>query len=215
LFYATAYFRHVENVINRVNTLAYKPNGAVIDSIINRVYSNVGKSNSIGLEIGATLKDGTIGDRLASINKDATGSFKKVGTELELLTEKALSGAISQKELASQYTKGVVKAFESGEISKAQEDQFLLAMGGTKMEDLTITAWLKVQASAKTINKEMASDIQANFEKIPEQSVKGMEGVKRQFESLLIPIYEIFACIYLITCILCFLARQLYIRYKN
>ncbi|MDG1743597.1 MAG: TonB-dependent receptor [Polaribacter sp.] len=54
--YATAYFRHVENVINRVNTLAYKANGAVIDSIINRVYSNVGKSNSIGLEIGATIK---------------------------------------------------------------------------------------------------------------------------------------------------------------
>jgi hypothetical protein len=54
--YATAYFRHVENVINRVNTLAYKADGTVIDSIINRVYSNVGKSNSIGLEIGATLK---------------------------------------------------------------------------------------------------------------------------------------------------------------
>ncbi|QTD38002.1 TonB-dependent receptor [Polaribacter batillariae] len=54
--YATAYYRHVNNVINRVNTLAYKSNGAVLDSIINRVYSNVGKSNSIGLEIGATLK---------------------------------------------------------------------------------------------------------------------------------------------------------------
>ena len=54
--YATAYFRHVDNVINRVNTLAYQSNGAVIDSIINRVYSNVGKSNSIGLEIGATIK---------------------------------------------------------------------------------------------------------------------------------------------------------------
>ncbi len=54
--YATAYFRHVDNVINRVNTLAYEANGAVIDSIINRVYSNVGKSNSIGLEIGATIK---------------------------------------------------------------------------------------------------------------------------------------------------------------
>ena len=54
--FATAYFRHVENVINRVNTLAYKANGVVIDSIINRVYSNVGKSNSIGLEIGATIK---------------------------------------------------------------------------------------------------------------------------------------------------------------
>jgi hypothetical protein len=54
--YATAYFRHVDNVINRVNTLAYEANGAVIDSIINRVYSNVGKSNSIGLEVGATIK---------------------------------------------------------------------------------------------------------------------------------------------------------------
>lgn len=54
--YGTAYFRHVDNVINRVNTLAYKSSGAVIDSIINRVYSNVGKSNAIGLEVGATIK---------------------------------------------------------------------------------------------------------------------------------------------------------------
>lgn len=54
--YATAYYRHVKNVINRVNTLAYQQSGAVIDSIINRVYSNVGNSNSVGLEIGATLK---------------------------------------------------------------------------------------------------------------------------------------------------------------
>ena len=54
--YATAYFRHTDNVINRVNTLAYETNGAVIDSVINRVYSNVGKSNAIGLEFGATIK---------------------------------------------------------------------------------------------------------------------------------------------------------------
>ncbi|MGJ8743119.1 outer membrane beta-barrel protein [Polaribacter sp.] len=54
--YATAYFRHVENVINRVNTLAYEQSGAIIDSVINRVYSNVGKSNAIGLEVGATIK---------------------------------------------------------------------------------------------------------------------------------------------------------------
>ncbi|AIM61649.1 TonB-dependent receptor [Cellulophaga lytica] len=55
-FFATAYYRGVENVINRVNVLAYQENGAVIDTIINRVYSNVGKSNSYGLEIGATIK---------------------------------------------------------------------------------------------------------------------------------------------------------------
>lgn len=54
--YATAYFRHVDNVINRVNTLAYEESGAIIDTIINRVYSNVGKSNSIGLEVGAVIK---------------------------------------------------------------------------------------------------------------------------------------------------------------
>lgn len=54
--FATAYYRHVKNVINRVNTLVYQENGAVIDSIINRVYSNVGKSNAIGLEVGATIK---------------------------------------------------------------------------------------------------------------------------------------------------------------
>ncbi|WP_405266055.1 outer membrane beta-barrel protein [Cellulophaga sp. Ld12] len=53
---ATAYYRHVNNVINRVNTLAYQANGAVLDSILNRVYSNVGKSNALGLEIGAQLQ---------------------------------------------------------------------------------------------------------------------------------------------------------------
>lgn len=54
--YATAYYRHVNNVINRVNTLAYETSGAVIDSVINRVYSNVGKSKALGLEVGATIK---------------------------------------------------------------------------------------------------------------------------------------------------------------
>ena len=54
--YATAYYRHVDNAINRVNTLAYESNGVVIDSILNRIYSNVGKSKSIGLEIGAQFK---------------------------------------------------------------------------------------------------------------------------------------------------------------
>lgn len=54
--YATAYYRRVNNVINRVNTLAYETNGAVIDSILNRVYSNVGKSNALGLELGTQFK---------------------------------------------------------------------------------------------------------------------------------------------------------------
>jgi hypothetical protein len=36
--------------------LAYEQSGAIIDSVINRVFSNVGKSNAIGLEVGATIK---------------------------------------------------------------------------------------------------------------------------------------------------------------
>lgn len=47
--YATAYFRNVENLVNRVNTV-YN------DTILNRIYSNVGIGRSFGLELGAELK---------------------------------------------------------------------------------------------------------------------------------------------------------------
>ncbi len=46
--FATAYFRNVQNLINRVNTV-YN------DSILNRIYSNVGQGRSIGLEAGLDL----------------------------------------------------------------------------------------------------------------------------------------------------------------
>ncbi|WP_373296594.1 outer membrane beta-barrel family protein [Arenibacter certesii] len=47
--YATAYYRDVKNLVNRVNTI-YN------DTILNRIYSNVGDSRSMGLELGAQLK---------------------------------------------------------------------------------------------------------------------------------------------------------------
>ena len=47
--FATTYFRHVDNVVNRVNTVFN-------DTILNRIYSNVGNAKSIGLEIGAQIK---------------------------------------------------------------------------------------------------------------------------------------------------------------
>jgi iron complex outermembrane receptor protein len=47
--FATAYFRNVKNLINRVNTV-YN------DTILNRIYSNVGTGRSLGLEVGADLK---------------------------------------------------------------------------------------------------------------------------------------------------------------
>ena len=47
--FATAYFRNTHHVVNRVNTV-YN------DSILNRIYSNVGSAKTFGLELGAQLK---------------------------------------------------------------------------------------------------------------------------------------------------------------
>ena len=46
--FATAYFQYVRNLVNRVNTV-YN------DTILNRIYSNVGRGRSVGLELGAEL----------------------------------------------------------------------------------------------------------------------------------------------------------------
>lgn len=47
-FFATAYYTRVKNLVNRVNTV-YN------DTILNRIYSNVGTGKSIGLELGSEL----------------------------------------------------------------------------------------------------------------------------------------------------------------
>lgn len=47
-FYATAYYRNVKNLVNRVNTI-YN------DTILNRIYSNVGTGRSVGMETGLEL----------------------------------------------------------------------------------------------------------------------------------------------------------------
>lgn len=47
--FATAYYRNVKNLVNRVNTVFN-------DTILNRIYSNVGIGESFGLEIGADLQ---------------------------------------------------------------------------------------------------------------------------------------------------------------
>ena len=47
-FFATAYYTRVKNLVNRVNTV-YN------DSILNRIYSNVGTGQSVGLEMGSEL----------------------------------------------------------------------------------------------------------------------------------------------------------------
>lgn len=47
--YATAYLRNVKNLVNRVNQVFN-------DTILDRIYSNVGRGRSLGLELGTQLK---------------------------------------------------------------------------------------------------------------------------------------------------------------
>ncbi|PZX48307.1 TonB-dependent receptor domain-containing protein [Algoriphagus chordae] len=47
-FTATSYFRNIQNLVNRVNTV-YN------DTILNRIYSNVGTGKSLGIEVGLEL----------------------------------------------------------------------------------------------------------------------------------------------------------------
>ncbi|OHX64194.1 TonB-dependent receptor [Flammeovirga pacifica] len=47
--FATAYFRNTENLINRTNTVDS-------DSVLNRIYTNVGNSKVFGFELGTSLK---------------------------------------------------------------------------------------------------------------------------------------------------------------
>lgn len=47
-FFATAYYRNVRNVINRVNTI-------YADTILNRIYTNAGIAQAAGLEFGSTF----------------------------------------------------------------------------------------------------------------------------------------------------------------
>jgi outer membrane receptor protein involved in Fe transport len=60
-FFATAYFRNVENLVNRVNQIyqgpPIDPNDPRFDNVVlDRIYSNVGTGRSLGIEIGTEIK---------------------------------------------------------------------------------------------------------------------------------------------------------------
>ncbi|MFT5736629.1 MAG: iron complex outermembrane receptor protein [Maribacter sp.] len=47
--FARAYYRNVKNIVNRVNTIFN-------DTILNRIYSNVGRGEALELELGSQLR---------------------------------------------------------------------------------------------------------------------------------------------------------------
>lgn len=82
--FATGYFRHVDNVVNRVNTVFN-------DTILNRIYSNVGNAKTIGVEVGAEVKptknwSNFIGVNVYNYTIDGSFDSRPVNTDATIYT---------------------------------------------------------------------------------------------------------------------------------
>tara|TARA_R110002126_G_scaffold142037_2_gene287541 strand:- start:13637 stop:16132 length:2496 start_codon:yes stop_codon:yes gene_type:complete len=78
--YATAYFRNVKNLVNRVNKVFN-------DTILDRIYSNVGRGQSLGLELGAQIKptekwSNFIGININNLDIDGNFVYEENGTTI-------------------------------------------------------------------------------------------------------------------------------------
>jgi outer membrane receptor protein involved in Fe transport len=77
--YATAYYRNVKNLVNRVNKVFN-------DTILDRIYSNVGRGKSLGIEFGAQLQptkkwSNFIGVNIFNLDIDGTFRYEENGAE--------------------------------------------------------------------------------------------------------------------------------------
>lgn len=83
--FATAYFRNTQNLINRVNTLSYNRAGVLNDTILDRIYSNVGRGRTFGLEVGSQFKvtdkwSNFIGANVYNFNINGSYNGNKINT---------------------------------------------------------------------------------------------------------------------------------------
>ncbi len=84
-FFATAYYRNVQNLINRVNTLSYTTAGVLNDTILDRIYSNVGRGKTVGLEVGSQFKPTTkwtnfVGANVYNFNIDGSYNGQRINS---------------------------------------------------------------------------------------------------------------------------------------
>jgi outer membrane receptor protein involved in Fe transport len=83
--FATAYYRDVQNLINRVNTLSYTTAGVLNDTILDRIYTNVGRGKTVGLEVGTQFKPTTkwtnfIGANVYNFNIDGSYNGQRINS---------------------------------------------------------------------------------------------------------------------------------------
>ena len=157
--FATAYFRNTENVVNRVNTV-YN------DSILNRIYSNVGRAKTVGIELGAQLKstpkwrnfiganiyryalEGTFDNRpintnatIFSLNANSTYSFWK-NASLQFTFNYLSDRVTAQGEDSRYYTPNLTfqKSFLNNRL-KATLQWLNIDMGLLDTNEQRITTW--------------------------------------------------------------------------
>lgn len=88
-FFANAYYRKTQNVVNRVNTV-------YSDNILNRIYSNVGNAETFGIEFGAQLKhtnkwETYIGGNVYNYNLEGSFDNRAVNTNTTIYSLNANS----------------------------------------------------------------------------------------------------------------------------
>ena len=106
--YATAYFRNTTNIVNRVNTI-YN------DTILNRIYSNVGVGKSIGVEVGADVKlndwwKAYIGGNVYNYEIDGTFDERPINTQSWIYSINANTTFDLGKDWAVQWTLNYLSA---------------------------------------------------------------------------------------------------------
>tara|TARA_Y100001972_G_C7656735_1_gene330732 strand:- start:396 stop:2855 length:2460 start_codon:yes stop_codon:yes gene_type:complete len=152
--YATAYFRDVKNVVNRVNTI-YN------DSILNRIYSNVGDAVSLGMEVGSDLQltekwNAFIGGNLYHYKLDGTFDNRPVNTSSWIYNINMNTTVKFTKDFSLQWTLNYI----SDRITAQGEDSRYLSPNLTlqkKFLDDRLTAtlqWLNMDMGLLDTNEQ-------------------------------------------------------------
>ncbi|MEM9831293.1 MAG: outer membrane beta-barrel family protein [Bacteroidota bacterium] len=144
--FATTYFRHVENLINRVNTVFN-------DTILNRIYSNVGQGQSFGLEAGLELNPTSnwqlyAGGNLYRYSIDGTFDDRPVNTQSWIYSINANTTVKLAPTWNLQWTFNYLSARNT---AQGEDSRFL-------SPNLTVKkSWLegKVTATAQWLNMDM------------------------------------------------------------
>lgn len=161
-FFATAYFRNVENVVNRVNTI-YN------DTILNRIYSNVGNSKSLGLELGAQINptenwSNFIGANIYSYSIDGSFDNRPVQTDATIYSINANSTVRFWKTASAQFTFNYLSARNTAQGEDSQFYSPNLTLRKTFLDDRLVATlqWQNIDMGLLDTNEQRITTFRPN-----------------------------------------------------